>query len=199
MKAKILLPLLFFLLIPLQMVFAQGDIAILSPKGGEGVKGRIIISGYIKATNATRYDLDFAYTGQESSGWQPISSAEKPAEDGTLGIWDTSAISDGNYTLRLRVYLSDGQTSDHQVENIRVRNYSAMETSTPAAGLAQNVAPTVTAAAVLFPDQAARKPVPANPAAFTAPKFQLNLVVAILTGIFLAILLAYFFTSRTSR
>jgi len=200
MKSKILFLLLALLLFPSQFVFGQGDVAILSPKGGEGVKGRVIISGYIKATNALRYDLDFAYTGQESSGWQPIASAAKPAGDGTLGIWDTSAISAGNYTLRLRVYLNDEQTSDHLVENIRVRNYSTMETTTPAAGIVESNQPPTLTPINLLPVGASEKPLPVNPGALTAQRFQLNLVFAIAIGILLAIILAYFFTKgKTSR
>ena len=199
MKSKFLLFVLVCILFPSSFVHAQGDVAILSPTDGEGVKGRIIITGYIKATNAVRYDLDFAYTGQESAGWQPISTAEKPSEDGSLGVWDTTAISDGNYTLRLRVYLSDGQTSDHLVSGVRVRNYSIMETSTPSALTGMTTSQPTPTLVSLLPVGAPSKALPPNPAAITSQKLQINLVASILMGLIISFSLAFLFRNKKSN
>ena len=199
MKSKILFLVLICFLLPSSYVRAQGDVAILSPVDGEGVKGRIIIAGYIKATNAVRYDLDFAYTGQESAGWQPITTADKPAEDGSLGVWDTTAISDGNYTLRLRVYLSDGQTSDHLVSGVRVRNYSVMETTAPSALTGVITSQPSATLVSLLPAGTPSKALPPNPAAITNQKLQINLVVSILIGLVLALFLAFLFRNKKSN
>lgn len=199
MKSKILLFILVCLLLPTRLVRAQGDVAILSPSDGEGVKGRIIITGYIKATNAVRYDLDFAYSGQESAGWQPITTADKPSEDGSLGVWDTTAISDGNYTVRLRVYLSDGQTSDHLVSGVRVRNYSVMETSAPSALTGITTSQPTATLVSLLPVGTPSKALPPNPAAITNQKLQVNLISSILIGLILAFALAFLFRNKKSN
>ena len=60
-----------------------------------------------------------------------ITNLNKPVENKRLADWDTTAIADGTYQLRLRVMLNDGNTLETIVPDLRVRNYTAVETSTP--------------------------------------------------------------------
>jgi hypothetical protein len=54
-----------------------------------------------------------------------------PVTDGRLGLWDTTGITDGFYTLRLRVHLSNNIVLESFVEGLRIRNSTAIETATP--------------------------------------------------------------------
>ncbi len=173
-----------------------GDVAILSPVDGEGVKGQVLVTGYIKATGYTRYDLEFAFTGREVAGWLPIASAERPAEEGLLGSWDTTSISDGNYSLRLRVYFSGGEISEHIVSGIRVRNYSTMETVTPNPAEPQTAITEQPTKPSLLPSGATAKPAAPNPAALTQAGLQRLIIISLGIGIILAVGLALIFNKR---
>lgn len=122
-------------LIPDSRVFSQADFAITTPEAGSAVMGKVEIRGYIKATNFTTYDLDFGQNMATEEGWFPIQSSDQNPSDGFLGLWDTSSITDGDYRLRLTVHYKDGTKAEVIAGNIRVRNYSPIETNTPAAGI----------------------------------------------------------------
>lgn len=198
MKAFFSLLLLGLLLpIPFQTASGQGgDVAILSPAEGEGVKGQVLVTGYIKATGYTGYDLEFAYTGKEDAGWLPIATAERPAEEGLLGTWDTTAISDGNYSLRLRVYFSGGEVSEHVITGIRVRNYSPMETSTPLPDEVQSTTGHQPTTVNLLPAGASAKPAAPNPAALTQAGLHRLIFISLAIGVILAVGLAVIFNKR---
>jgi len=51
--------------------------------------------------------------------------------DGVLALWDTTAITDGFYNIRLRVTLMDGTLKDVTISGVEVRNYTATETPLP--------------------------------------------------------------------
>lgn len=121
-------------LIPTSQAFGQADFAITTPEEGSAVLGKVEIRGYIKATNFTGYDLDFSHNTTADAGWFNIQTSNQNPADGLLGFWDTSSISDGNYRLRLTVHYKDASKAEVFVENIRVRNYSMIETDTPAPG-----------------------------------------------------------------
>ncbi len=188
---------LILLLLPFHSASGQGgDVAILSPVDGEGVKGQVLVTGYIKATGYTRYDLEFAFTGKEDAGWLPIASAERPAEEGFLGTWDTTSISDGNYSLRLRVYFSGGEISEHIVSGVRVRNYSTMETATPNPAAPQTSLTEQATKVSLLPTGAPAKPAAPNPAALTQAGLQRLIFISLGIGIILAVGLALIFNKR---
>ena len=134
---KRLIVLVFCLLIvfvPLGSVSGQADSAITTPASGSAVQGKVDVSGYIKSTNFVRYDLDFSHGPGSEDGWFNITTSDKKPADGLLGVWDTSSISDGNYRLRLTVYYKDSTKAEYFADEIRVRNYSPIETDTPAPG-----------------------------------------------------------------
>jgi hypothetical protein len=135
---KRLIVLIFCLLIvsvPLGSVFGQADSAITTPPSGSAIQGKVDVSGYIKSTNFVRYDLDFSHSPGPEDGWFNIKTSDKNPPDGLLGVWDTSSISDGNYRLRLTVYYKDSTKAEYFAEEIRVRNYTPIETSTPGSGI----------------------------------------------------------------
>jgi hypothetical protein len=197
MKRFSVIFILFLMLYLPAKVLADGDVAILSPKPGEGIKGRVVVSGYIKVSNYTGYEMDFSDEGNAAPGWYPIISGTKLADDGVLGIWDTTGISDGNYSLRLVVTLKDGSTSTQTITGLRVRNYSTMETSTPGKELQVTIVPTIQPTSLLPTAQKTVQPAK-NPAAITSGKFQMTIVIGIVLGFIITFFLFSIFNRNRS-
>lgn len=118
-------------LFPTENAFGQTDSALTSPEAGSAVMGKVEVTGYIKATNFAGYDLEFTHSSSAESGWFTIQTGAENPTDGVFGVWDTSSISDGDYSLRLTVHYKDGTKTEILIENIRVRNYSPIETTSP--------------------------------------------------------------------
>lgn len=111
---------------------APGYVDIIRPSGGSAVFGITTIEGSASHPAFVSYDLSFAYPDDPTDTWFMIGdSIFSPVEDGVLGIWDTSGITDGEYRLRLRVHLDNEIIVEYLVETIRIRNSRAIETSTP--------------------------------------------------------------------
>ncbi len=111
---------------------APGYVDIIRPSGGSAVFGITTIEGSASHPAFVSYDLSFAYPDDPTDTWFMIGdSIFSPVEDGILGIWDTSGITDGEYRLRLRVHLDNEIIVEYLVETIRIRNSRAIETSTP--------------------------------------------------------------------
>jgi hypothetical protein len=82
-----------------------GQIDITTPKPGDTLKGSIELVGTADIPNFGFYKYEFAQLGSEN--WNAIVANNKVVQDGKLGTWDTSAITPGDYQLRLVV--SDNQ------------------------------------------------------------------------------------------
>lgn len=107
------------------------DISISSPKPSDPVQGVVTIIGTTSLVGFVSSEVDFAYHQNDPVNWFLIEERTNPTSDDTIATWDTSTISDGTYDLRLVVTLADGTQKTVQVRDIRVRNYTAIETSTP--------------------------------------------------------------------
>ncbi len=121
-----LLPLLGFLLQPNQQV---GGLSILSPGSGEVVRGVVQVTGSTGTNVFASYNLAYAYESSDTTNWFPIATASQPVNTGILGSWDTTTITDGNYSLRLVVTHQDGSQNETLTKNIQVRNYTSPETT----------------------------------------------------------------------
>ncbi len=108
-----------------------GDPVIISPRAGEAVQGRMEINGITETEGFQRAELEFRYVNDPNDTWFMLAESDQAVNPGRIAEWDTSAISDGNYDLRLTVCLQDGSCKNTVVKGIRVRNYSAVETPTP--------------------------------------------------------------------
>ncbi len=126
---------LLLLLVPSNLALAQeGDeLAITSPRPGQVIQGLEIITGTVGILGFSSYELAFAYSGDESGTWFPIQTSSQPVYDGSLGTWDTTVLTDGDYDLRLHVSLLDGTEQELLVPGVRLRNYTAAPTEVPTA------------------------------------------------------------------
>ena len=110
-----------------------GRAEITQPARGEALQGLVTLSGTATHPSFVGYDLAFAYASDPTDTWFPLGEPVRtPVSEGRLALWDTAAISDGDYRLRLRVWLQDGTALVAIVDGLRVRNHTPVETSTPA-------------------------------------------------------------------
>ena len=110
------------------------DVFIQRPRAGEALQGIEIIAGKIRGQGFQGAELNFTYAGQENPTWFYLGEIKPdPEEPATLDFevdWDTTGITDGDYDLRLQADFVDG-TVEEVVPDLRIRNYSPIETSTP--------------------------------------------------------------------
>ncbi len=82
--------------------------SIESPVTGQAVQGSIAIRGSTGMDRFQSYEVNFSYEGDPTLTWFLIQEGTTPVQDGVLAEWDTTTITDGDYTLRLLVTLNDG-------------------------------------------------------------------------------------------
>lgn len=109
----------------------EPKIYILSPLPGEAVQGVVSITGSTQIEGFSSFELAFSFRDDPTSTWFLINKGAEPIEDGLLGQWDTSPLTDGFYRIRLVVWKTDGDPVVVYIDGIRVRNYTPIETSTP--------------------------------------------------------------------
>ena len=126
MKRYFLIPIVFLL------IAAQNSspVAITYPAEGGAVAGEVTITGTTDILGFTSSQLDFSYASDSTGTWFAIGTSSQPEIDSPLAVWDTSLITDGNYVIRLRVYLQDGAFEEVTL-NIKVQNDAPILTPTP--------------------------------------------------------------------
>lgn len=126
MKIRILLPLVLLL------VAAQDSppIAITSPAPGEAVRAEVTITGTTDISGFTSSQLDFSYASNPTDTWFALQTSTQPVVDSPLATWDTTLISDGDYVIRLRVFVEDG-TFQEVIVPVKVQNDTPILTPTP--------------------------------------------------------------------
>ena len=106
-------------------------VRILSPQKDEVLQGNIDIIGTATGIGFQYAEVSFRFHNSESGTWFLISQIGEPKIDELLTNWDTSTIVDGDYELKIQAYYEDGHTIESILGNLRIRNYSAIETVTP--------------------------------------------------------------------
>lgn len=108
-----------------------GNAAILAPQSGATVTGVVQIEGTASLGGDFRYyKLEVAPTGTEAWG-DLVGEAQQQVVNGQLGVWDSAAVADGAYTIRLRVVDPTGNYCEAMVTNINVQNSRPTEVPTP--------------------------------------------------------------------
>jgi hypothetical protein len=123
-----------------------------------------------------------------------IDESDEAFSNEILAQWDTTAITDGDYQLRLRGFLPDNKISDALMINLRVRNYTLIETRTPAliptSDSLSTIEPTATA------HQATPTPLPRNPMEVTERDIVNSLTHGALTAFALLALVGLYASIR---
>jgi len=165
---------------------AQGDIftvqqqgvTILFPRPGQVLQGKIAIQATITVAAIKSAELLFGYQDDPTGTWfllwewpgqnTPGPDQEQPFLKPQIYEWDTTTLTDGDYTLKLTGILEDGSQTEATVPGLRVRNYTPMETSSPSGESAkQATTPTINPALLTPTVQPLPEPQPTNPAQLT--------------------------------
>lgn len=158
------------------MLFLIQDspVSISSPQTGDELRGQVEITGNMTVPNFASAELAFKYASDSADSWFAIQTFPQPVPGPALAVWDTTSLTDGDYTLRLRVFLQDGTFQDALVSNLKIRNDIPIPTeviptetalpqfsvTTPRPALTELPA----TAAIIYPSPT---PLPTNPASVT--------------------------------
>jgi hypothetical protein len=180
---------------PLMAQNAQfGAPAIISPRPGDVLQGVATITGTTDVAGFVSAEISFTYVDDPTGTWFLIARINQPVFKDRLTTWDTTVITDGDYMIRLQVFLSDGSTLEALVPGVRVRNYTPVETPTPMA-ITQAATPfaTITRTATPFPTPT---PLPANPAILAPTEITASLLYGGLAAILTFVIIGIFFWLR---
>lgn len=97
--------------IPLQLV-------ITSLEGGQQISGQVTLTGSVDIPNFGFFKYEYAPAGSQQ--WAPIAAGREPVRDSTIGLWDTSQLTPGDYLLRLVVTDNQGQELPPCVIPVRI-------------------------------------------------------------------------------
>lgn len=110
----------------------QQGAVITSPQDRDVVRGLLVIKG-TAATSPSfwKYEIHYAPEPNPTDQWMLVGDVhEAMVTAGRLETWDTSLVSDGTYSLRLRVVRVDGNYDEYYVRQISVVNAQPTETPT---------------------------------------------------------------------
>jgi hypothetical protein len=98
----------------------SGAAALLSPEKWSEISGQWSVAGSAGGEEFAGYRLSY-FPGLMPEGMQLIATGDTPVESGELGVWDTTLVEDGLYTLLLTVVRQDG-TFDEVAIPVTVAN-----------------------------------------------------------------------------
>lgn len=110
---------------------AQQGPSISSPAEGSALRGQVEVRGRTAVEGYKSCRMEYTFESDKEGNWFPIGPCGEPVQEGLIGIWDTSTITDTRYRLRVVVLTQAGEELVAEVGNLRVRNYTPIETSTP--------------------------------------------------------------------
>lgn len=189
MKRACFLLIFALFLLPMPVKAQETMLVITSPQPSQYLQGAVEITGTNSLPDYESSTLAFAYA-QDQSTWFLIFDEIPEVEDGLLGTWDTTVLTDGDYTLRLRVMRRDGTQEEIFVEDLRIRNYTPLPTETPLPPTPTLWIPMETPVpATVTPPYPAPTPLPPNPLTVSTGDVYENLGKGALLalGLFLAV------------
>jgi len=93
-------------------------VIITSPKPGSEINGLIDIKGTVNILNFGFYKYEVAPINTDT--WATITAGRSLVQNGLLGGWDTTALTPGDYQLRLVVYDNKGQSLPPCIIPVRI-------------------------------------------------------------------------------
>ncbi|HUH97816.1 MAG TPA: hypothetical protein VLZ89_10685 [Anaerolineales bacterium] len=96
----------------------SGKLVITSPKPGTEISGSVDIVGTVDIPDFGFYKYEVAPLNADT--WATIAANREPVDNGTLGQWDTTTLTPGDYQLRLVVINTQGQSLTPCVIPLRI-------------------------------------------------------------------------------
>ncbi|MBL8079385.1 MAG: hypothetical protein JNM55_15575 [Anaerolineales bacterium] len=116
----------------LTLLFQNPGVTLTSPQSGDVLRGQVEIFGQMDVPNFSSAELAFSFVASDSADtWFTIQTFPQPKTDSLLAVWDTTSVTDGDYTLHLRVYFQDGSSQDAAITDLKIRNDVVLPTETP--------------------------------------------------------------------
>lgn len=94
------------------------QIDLTFPQPGDEIRGAIELTGTVNIPNFGFYKYEVAPVGSDT--WATIAAGRMVVNDGPLGRWDTTALTPGDYQLRLVVVDNQGSILPACVVPVRV-------------------------------------------------------------------------------
>lgn len=110
--------------------FAIGNAGILRPQPFSFVSGNIVINGNARHEQFKHYNLQVFPNGSPDQAQTLVWNAPDPRSNFTLGVWDTTRVADGAYTILLQIFNQD----DVVVEE--TRRFVTVDNSVPQVSIA---------------------------------------------------------------
>jgi membrane peptidoglycan carboxypeptidase len=104
-------------------------VLIFSPTAGAQVSGNVQITGRATSSRFESYTLEYG-SGASPSSWRNIDQSTRQVDNGTLGVWSTTNLEPGIYTIRLVVEDRSGGNTTASTTVV----VTAPGTATPAPG-----------------------------------------------------------------
>ncbi|MBM4457037.1 MAG: hypothetical protein FJ011_04600 [Chloroflexi bacterium] len=122
----------------------QGKPVIAQPEQDAAVRGVVQIVGSATHPQFQRYEIYYArWPVASDQSWIFVGDAHFQQQPlGLLGTWDTRAVPDGAYGLRVRVVKQDGNYIDSDPRRITVANTRLPDTPTPSVTNTPSTPPT---------------------------------------------------------
>lgn len=96
----------------------SGQLNLTFPEPGQEVSGTITLIGTVDIENFGFYKYEVSPQGADA--WATISAGKEIIRNGELGLWDTSALTPGDYQIRLDAADNQGQLRPPCVISVRV-------------------------------------------------------------------------------
>ncbi len=147
------------LAVPLTQAQDQGLALITTPLDGATISGIVPILGTATHPQFLRYELAFGYSPNPTDTWFTLQDPVKaPVVNAILGRWDTTGISDGVYTLRLRVYWTERLFLEAFARDVHVQNATPMPPAPQPDTPTPKVAPPSATPVIVLPPTSTPRP-----------------------------------------
>lgn len=181
------------------------SIFIQSPRDGQALQGVEIIDGKIRGEGFLTGSIHFSYSDPptQERTWFYLADLEAENQESSQTAfqveWDTTQITDGEYDLRVVAEYSGGAAIFEVVADLRIRNYSAIETPTPGLPAAENGVETPLPPPDTPEPREAATPLAPNPVEVQSKDLQRVLLISgvVVAGIFFIGMIYWYLSSRT--
>ncbi len=194
-RRRLVITLFFYFFLLGAQSTPQDQPQINTPTPGTALQGVITIQGTTNIPEFQYAEVAFSYAENQPESWFLIQQSKDPIIDGVLATWDTTTIADGNYRLRLQVYLTDGSVLSSEIAGLRVRNYTPVETDTPTPSTLSNTPVIVNTSTPILPTATPRltpTAFPPNPAQVQPSDLNGSIAIGIGAAVAIFILLALY-------